>query len=210
MRVLIVVSESLGESLTSYELHDSKIQIHFKKNLVNANECGGCDLFALNLDRRSLIASPITLTQDEADEFMHAVINQYWFEMFLDDLPIWGAPCSTSNLLMQNHLFLRGLVGDQGGPPRLYTHKAFTIKYNKDRVRSLGTMWTRHSLVQVIEVSLNMEKLVPIEAHKPLLFTYSVTWEPTADEFEARFDRYLDNKFFEHQVVLPAIYLPFR
>ena len=31
-------------------------------------------------------------------------------------------------------------------------------------------------------------------------FTYSVQWTPTSTTFEHRFDKYLDDKFFEHQV----------
>lgn len=31
-------------------------------------------------------------------------------------------------------------------------------------------------------------------------FTYSVRWEETKIPFRKRFDRYLDNSFFEHQV----------
>jgi Endomembrane protein 70 len=31
-----------------------------------------------------------TLTPKEADQFRHAIENQYWYQLFLDDLPIWG------------------------------------------------------------------------------------------------------------------------
>ncbi len=35
-----------------------------------------------------------------------------------------------------------------------------------------------------------------------LAMTYEVTWLPSKINFEHRFDRYLDNNFFEHQVCI--------
>eukprot|EP01126_Amoeba_proteus_P050732 TRINITY_DN6017_c0_g2_i3.p1 TRINITY_DN6017_c0_g2~~TRINITY_DN6017_c0_g2_i3.p1 ORF type:complete len:478 (+),score=64.64 TRINITY_DN6017_c0_g2_i3:421-1854(+) len=69
--------------------------------------------------------------------------------------------------------------------PFIYSHYEITVRYNDDRI---------------IEVKL--EERDPMEVTKDgnLYFFYSVTWEPTSEPFEARFDKYLDNKFFEHQV----------
>ncbi len=49
----------------------------------------------------------VTLTSKDAEAFTTAVKNQYWFEFFLDDLPIWG---------------WIGEVGEEDGKKRLQTH----------------------------------------------------------------------------------------
>lgn len=32
----------------------------------------------------------IELTEDKLKAFMYAVKNKYWYQMYVDDLPIWG------------------------------------------------------------------------------------------------------------------------
>ena len=54
--------------------------------------------------------------------------------------------------------------------------------------------------MQIIQVNLTSEDLQPIASGTKVEFTYSVTWAPTPIHFSRRFERYLDYKFFEHQV----------
>ena len=53
---------------------------------------------------------------------------------------------------------------------------------------------------QIIHVNLTSADLKPIEATGNVEFTYSVHWSPTDIHFSQRFERYLDQNFFEHQV----------
>ena len=32
----------------------------------------------------------ITVTSDAYDTFLYAIKNHYWYQMFIDDLPVWG------------------------------------------------------------------------------------------------------------------------
>ena len=32
----------------------------------------------------------IDMTQERAQTFIYAVKNHYWYQMYIDDLPIWG------------------------------------------------------------------------------------------------------------------------
>jgi transmembrane 9 superfamily protein 3 len=32
----------------------------------------------------------VTLTPSDYDAFLYAIKNHYWYQMFIDDLPIWG------------------------------------------------------------------------------------------------------------------------
>jgi len=149
-------SESLGEALSGYELVESNIRVEFKTSA----------------ESKSLCEVKEGLTQDQVAEFIHAVENQYWFEFFLDELPIWG---------------LLGDVDESGDKHEffIWTHKNFLIKYNQDRI---------------IEVTLNQDQPFKLKAGIPFSWTYTIRWEETDIPFEERFERYLDDSFFEHQI----------
>lgn len=141
--------------LQGNELIDSQLQIIFRADKSKSTICTQ------------------TLSSDDAEEFAYAVSRHYWYELFMDDLPIWG--------------FV-------GPPPEqtedeksryIYTHKTFDIAYNEDRI---------------IHVNLTSENPVPIKAGTKLTFTYSVNWVPSTIPFNRRFERYLDYNFFEHQI----------
>eukprot|EP01128_Nolandella_sp_AFSM9_P007101 TRINITY_DN3797_c0_g1_i2.p1 TRINITY_DN3797_c0_g1~~TRINITY_DN3797_c0_g1_i2.p1 ORF type:complete len:439 (-),score=62.94 TRINITY_DN3797_c0_g1_i2:108-1403(-) len=146
----IAKGETFGEALTAYELYKSRITIHYGQNQSPSPECSG----------------PVSLNAQEVADFKHAVDNEYWSEMFIDDLPVWG------------------MIG-QNDTGMIYTHKTFHLHFNADRI---------------IEVNVEPSNAMPLKVGFPFEFTYSVDWEPTTDPFEERFDRYLDNKFFEHQI----------
>lgn len=97
------------------------------------------------------------------------------FAHIQDDLPIWG--------------MVGEILPDSTGEEKifLYTHKRFVFSWNKDRI---------------IEVNLTSENPIALENEVEVRFTYSVTWEETATTFEKRFEKYLDDNFFEHQVSL--------
>jgi len=149
-------TEGLGEALLGYELIKSGIPINFKKDIEHSVIC------------------PKTLTADEAALFKAAILKQYWYQFFLDDLPIWG-------------MVGEKLDDPEGGSERyfIYTHKKLVITYNGDRV---------------IEVNLTSENPVPVTASASLEFTYSVNWYPTDVSYNDRFEKYLDYSFFEHQI----------
>ena len=66
----------------------------------------------------------------------------------------------------------------------VFTHKEFSIAFNRDRI---------------IEVNLTSGNPVPVEADIEIPMTYSVKWTMTDKPFQSRFDRYLDLDFFEHK-----------
>jgi len=147
--------EGLGEALQGYELRKSPMIINFKKDV----------------EKRPVCSQELGIA--ESEKFAHAVRNQYWYQMFLDDLPIWG--------------MVGEVVPEPGEPDKLYlyTHKKFVATYNGN---------------QVIEVNLTSENPVLIERGAKLEFTYAVNWYETDISFEKRFDKYLDYNFFEHQI----------
>lgn len=147
--------EGLGEALQGYELRKSSMKIHFKRDI-----------------EKTLVCSQ-ELGLEEMKKFAHAIANQYWYQLFLDDLPIWG--------------MVGEVVPEPGQEDKLYiyTHKKFMITYNEDRV---------------IEVNLTSENPLLLERGAKLDFTYSVSWFYSDTPFENRFEKYLDYNFFEHQI----------
>ncbi|KAH9626406.1 hypothetical protein KSS87_009092 [Heliosperma pusillum] len=146
----------LGEVLGGNELIDSQIDIKFGKNTEKSTIC------ELELD----IA--------KAKQFKDAIENSYWFEFFIDDLPLWG--------------FVGELHFDKNGENAkhvLYTNKNFIIKYNGN---------------QIIHVNLTQDGAKPVEDGRVYDMTYTVNWIPTNITFARRFDVYLDYPFFEHQI----------
>ncbi|KAH0749290.1 hypothetical protein KY290_028522 [Solanum tuberosum] len=145
----------LGEVLGGNALIDSRIDIKFKRDVEKRSIC------ELKLD-----SSKIT-------RFKYAIDNSYWFEFFMDDLPIWG---------FVGEVHRRG-VGDNKHV--VYTHKMIQIQYNRD---------------QIISVNLSQAIPKPLEEGRTLDMTYSLKWFPTNISYEQRFNVYLNNYFFENQI----------
>lgn len=146
----------LGEVLGGNELIDSLIDIKFGKNVDKASIC------------------ELELDASKARQFKDAIESSYWFEFFIDDLPMWG--------------FVGELHFDKNGENAkhmLYTHKKFFIKYNGN---------------QIIHVNLTQDNAKLVEDGRVYDMTYSVKWIPTNIPFARRFDVYLDYPFFEHQI----------
>ncbi|KAL1533840.1 Transmembrane 9 superfamily member 1 [Salvia divinorum] len=145
----------LGEVLGGNELIDSQIEIKFKRDVDKTSIC------------------EIELEAAKVKQFKDAIDNSYWFEFFMDDLPLWG--------------FVGEALPDRTHDNRhvLLTHKNLVINYNEN---------------QIIHVNLTQENAQPLEEGRVLEMTYSVKWVPTNILFARRFDVYLDYPFFEHQI----------
>lgn len=60
----------------------------------------------------------IELDEEKVKAFSYAVKNNYWYQMYIDDLPIWGR------------------VGERSDDKKysIYTHKKFEMGYNGQRI----------------------------------------------------------------------------
>ncbi|RKP06952.1 hypothetical protein THASP1DRAFT_31242 [Thamnocephalis sphaerospora] len=158
--------ETLGEALQGMELVSSDMDMAFLRETHNATLCD-----TYELDER------------QTAKFRFAATHQYWYELFIDGLPVWG--------------FVGNTTGSERAPV-LYTHQDFVMLYNEDRI---------------IEAHLNVGAPVPIpagdHARMHVRFTYSVTWQPTLKEFQARFDRYAEAGFFTHKIHWLSILISF-
>jgi len=70
-----------------------------------------------------------TLDQPELEKFKDAIHNNYFFEMFVEDLPMWGY---IGDVVDED--FLIGEV--EGSQTFLFPHLHFHLGYNKDQIVS--------------------------------------------------------------------------
>eukprot|EP00271_Cylindrocystis_brebissonii_P004204 TRINITY_DN157_c0_g4_i1.p1 TRINITY_DN157_c0_g4~~TRINITY_DN157_c0_g4_i1.p1 ORF type:complete len:623 (-),score=109.05 TRINITY_DN157_c0_g4_i1:707-2470(-) len=108
-----------------------------------------------------------TLSVKDVQTFREAVKNDYYFQMFYDNLPIWG--------------FIGKAVSQVGMESKyyLFTHVQFNIKYNHDQVIEINVATDAASMVDISE-----DKEIGVD------FTYAVKWEETDLPYEKRMEKY--------------------
>ena len=148
-----------------------------------------------------------TITEKEAAQFRTAIQHRWFYQMYLDDLPVWGMvgellpPSAVSNtdgsgtasLTIKEKDDLQRLehvsdVQDIGTYiPYIYTTRNIIIYYNND---------------QIVEVDLTSDpnKLQKVVAGGTYKFELHIQWEKTDKKFHSRFERYLDQEFFKHPI----------
>ena len=146
----------IGETLEGYELRNSGLKMDFAQNVKDEEVC------------------EMVLNEETAKKFRDATNRQYWYELVVDDLPMWGMVGEVLHDTTKNSMV-----------SHIFTHRTLSLSYSGN---------------QIIEVNLTSENPVPIEAGQKLPFTYSVTWTKTDKPFVDRFNRYLEYDFFEHKV----------
>ena len=146
----------IGEILEGNELRNSGFKVHFLKTVEKEDICD------------------MTLNDESSKIFEDAIAGQYWYELFLDDLPMWG---------MVGEVLRDGATGSM--QKHIFTHRSLSISYNGN---------------QIIETNLTSENPVAVKPGASLSFTYSVHWKQSNTKFDDRFNRYLEYDFFEHQI----------
>lgn len=144
--------ETLGEALQGTALVFSGIHMDFRANINKGIYC------SIKPDDTNL------------QKLIFAVKNHYWYQMYLDDLPIWG------------------IVGEADENDKdffLWTHKKFEIGYNGK---------------QIVDVNLTSETKVKLTPGAKIDFTYEVIWKESSISFADRFNKYLDPSFFQHRI----------
>ncbi|KAI0241171.1 Transmembrane 9 superfamily member 3, partial [Lamellibrachia satsuma] len=144
--------ETLGEALQGVELEFSGLSIDFNAPIDKTTYCD------------------VQLTEDKYQAFIYAVKNHYWYQMYIDDLPIWG---------------IVGEIEEGGENYYIWTHKKFDIGVNGN---------------QIVDVNLTSEAKVKLMPGSKILFSYEVRWHKSNVKFPDRFDKYLDPNFFQHRI----------
>mmetsp|Transcript_9170 Transcript_9170/g.13319 ORF Transcript_9170/g.13319 Transcript_9170/m.13319 type:complete len:682 (-) Transcript_9170:141-2186(-) len=183
-------NQHLGELLSGHHLRSSGHNLLFApQTSIIKEEC-----------------TTSALTEAEAALFQKAVHEQWFYQLYLDDLPVWGMvgemlsegdpakiPSEDTHSEVQfgdqsSSTVRRASEENPNLVPYVYTHRKLTISYNKDRIVKLDLASEPHSLIQV----------------KPgmvMHFVFNFEWVETSEiPYEGRFDRYLDHAFFKHQI----------
>ncbi|KAJ8540401.1 hypothetical protein K7X08_030320 [Anisodus acutangulus] len=131
-------------------------------------------------DKDSEIVCKKKLSKEEVSQFCSAVAKDYYFQMYYDDLPIWG--------------FLGKVDKDAKADPSeykyyLFKHLHFEIFYNNDRVVEINAQTDPNSLVDITE-----DKEVDAD------FMYSVKWKETTTPFEKRMEKYSQSSSLPHHL----------
>lgn len=120
------------------------------------------------------------LTKEEVAKFRSAVTKDYYFQMYYDDLPIWG--------------FLGKVDKESKADPSdykyyLFKHVQFEIFYNKDRVIEINVRPDANALVDLTE-----DKDVNVD------FSYTVRWKETNTPYEKRMEKYSQSSSLPHHL----------
>jgi transmembrane 9 superfamily member 3 len=179
--------QSIGEHLSGHLLRHSGHDVRFAA--VDSTE--------------TCTTAPLTAVQTE--QFITAIQHRWFYQMFLDDLPVWGMVGELLNN-NENGNTANGIAAKEKDDldrlehvvdvplltsnmiPHVYTTRNLKVMYNND---------------QIVQVDLHSDpaSLVPVTLGATLQFTLNVHWEATAEhEFHSRFDRYLDHDFFKHPI----------
>lgn len=154
--------ETLGENLLGVELEFSGVYMAFQEDHPKTDYC------------------TVELSKGKFDLFAYAIKNHYWYQMYIDDLPIWG---------------IVGEYDEKEDTYYLWTSKKFDIGYNGDKI---------------VDVNLTSEQRVKLVPGMTLQFSYEVNWKKSSIKFDDRFDKYLDPGFFQHRVRELEIIILFR
>mmetsp|Transcript_117659 Transcript_117659/g.175740 ORF Transcript_117659/g.175740 Transcript_117659/m.175740 type:complete len:647 (+) Transcript_117659:35-1975(+) len=173
---------NMGEILGGHALRHSGHDITFLKSSSQPEKC----------------TTP-ALTKEHADHFKKAAQHRWFYQMYLDDLPVWGmvgemlpkadkfSVKEKDDLDRLDHMTDLDDAAIAGLHPYVYTVRNLVISYNND---------------QIVKVDLTSDpkSLVEVKEGAKLDFALYVQFEKTSEEFSSRFNRYLDHDFFKHPI----------
>ncbi|XP_039126590.1 transmembrane 9 superfamily member 3-like [Dioscorea cayenensis subsp. rotundata] len=155
-------TEALGEILNGDRLVDAPYKLYFR------------------VEQNSKLACKKHLTKDEVAQFRSAVTKDYYFQMYYDDLPIWGFIGKVDK---------EGKTDPNDHKYYLYTHIHFDVYYNNDRVIEINVRTDNNAMVDLTE-----DKEIDVD------FFYSVKWKETDTPFERRMDLYQQSSATAHHL----------
>lgn len=154
--------EALGEVLNGDRLVSAPYKLEFKR------------------EKESEAACKASLSADDVAKFRDAVKKDYYFQMYYDDLPIWG---------FIGKIDKEGKTDPSEFKYYLYKHIHFDVLYNNDRVIEISAKMDPLSVVDLTE-----DKSVDAD------FTYTVKWRETKTSFDKRMDKYSHSSSQPHHL----------
>ena len=154
--------EALGEVLNGDRLVSAPYTLKFREDKLSTSVCRH------------------KLSKEDVARFRSAIAKDYYFQMYYDDLPIWG--------------FIGKVDKENKADPSeykyyLYQHVQFDVLYNKDRVIEVSVRMDPNSMLDLTE-----DKEVEAE------FLYTVKWKETDNSFENRMKKYSLSSALPHHL----------
>ncbi|XP_043704498.1 transmembrane 9 superfamily member 2-like isoform X2 [Telopea speciosissima] len=149
---IIEKKESLGEILNGDRLTNALYELKFRKNKIVETLCEK------------------QLTRDEVAKFRDATKNDFYFQMYYDDLPLWGFVGKVEETWFLDEMKSRYY---------LFKHVQFDALYNEDQIIDVHAFSDPTDAVDITE---DHETIVT--------FTYSVLWNASSTRFENRMSKY--------------------
>lgn len=140
--------EALGEVLNGDRMVEALYQLKFRE------------------DKEMVTLCQNLLSESDVKKFRDAVKNDFYFQMYYDDLPIWGFVGKTEK-------------SGQDVKYSLFTHVHFDILYNKDRVIEINVGYDSMYTVDITE-----------DKKQSVKFTYSAKWKETDKSYDQRMEKY--------------------
>ena len=131
-------------------------------------------------DKESEVVCKKKLSKEEVAQFRNAVSKDYYFEMYYDDLPLWG---------FLGKVEKTGKTDPSEYKYYLFKNIHFEILYKKDRVIEINARTDPGSIVDITD-----DKEVDVE------FMYSVKWKETTTPFEKRMEKYSHSSSLPHHL----------
>lgn len=111
------------------------------------------------------------LKKDEITKFKNAISNDFYFQMYYDDLPFWGFIGKMED---------ESYTSDGLGPTYyIFKHVHFDALYNGDQVIEIRAFSDPNHAVDITE-----------KTEIDIKFTYSISWNSTSIEYKNRMNKY--------------------
>lgn len=125
---------------------------------------------SFRVDKPNEILCKKKLSKEEVAQLRKAVLKDYYFQMYYDDLPFWG--------------FLGKVERENRVDPSeykylIFKHIHFDVLYNNDRIIEINAQTDPNLVTDITD-----DKEVEVE------FSYSAKWKETEIPFDKRMDRY--------------------
>lgn len=170
---------------TDHDDHDKKGAVKHKQRLreAMAGDRRESSPYAIsygeNVENRVLCKK--RFGSDELNIFKDAIENSYFFEMYVEDLPMYGFLGDIEN----ENLIQKDITGEGDGITYLYPHLEFQLGMNKGKIVSALVQTDTSKAVDISDTSIPKE----------IEFTYSVFWTEKDLEWKDRMKSYLNSSF---------------
>lgn len=122
-----------------------------------------------------------TYTKENLVQLKNAIANSYYFEMYVEDLPMSGFIGD----IVDEDVVAQEIMGTGEGKTYLFPHLLFTFGMNKDRIVSATVRTDSNQKVDITNVDQPLK----------VKYTYSVEFKKDSLEWKKRMTRYTNSMF---------------